>query len=296
MPYRIRRGHPVVEEVRRIVNDELDGALEDVDAAAKRRSRGAVHGVRKRVKRVRAVLRLARGGLPRKTFAREDHALRDAARELAAARDVDARIEAARKLLMHERYGLTLDPYLDDRLQVHFGEARDVQPVLASFADQIRAVRHRVPEWLLQDRGFGLLEKGLGGTYRRAQRTMARAEKRTTGSNLHEWRKLVKYHGHHCQHLFNIWAPVMQTRFEEVDGLAESLGDEHDLELLRDTLRRHPDVFGGAQSAAYIRSVVKARREEIRAEAFQRGRLLFVEPGRQHVRRVRAYWNIWRQP
>ena len=296
MPYRLCRDRSVPDEIRRVVSEQLKGALDDVERGSQRPAH-SVHQVRKRVKRVRSVLRLTRGGRSEEVFRGEDRALRDATRGLAPARDADARVEAARKLLVHERFRATLDPRLDDFLHVHSGgngARSQVLTDLAAFGTGIERLLRRVPDWPLDAGGFGLIEGGFRKTYRRARRAMRRAERRPTASNLHEWRKHVKSHGHHCQLLFDTWAPVMMTRYEEVHGLEELLGDDHDLVLLHETVRREPDAAGGERSAADTVAAVRSRREEIRAEAFARGHFLFAERPRRFVERMRAYWEISR--
>ncbi|MYJ72416.1 MAG: CHAD domain-containing protein, partial [Rhodospirillaceae bacterium] len=60
MPYAILPAEPVSDAVQRIALEQLDRALVTIENPATPRS-DAVYAMRKRCKKVRAVLRLARG-------------------------------------------------------------------------------------------------------------------------------------------------------------------------------------------------------------------------------------------
>ena len=86
MAFRLSRRGPPTDDARRLADDELGSAIDrlsDAGAAAELR----VHGARKSIKRVRALLRLVRASLPAGRFRQHNAALRDAARGLSAARD-----------------------------------------------------------------------------------------------------------------------------------------------------------------------------------------------------------------
>src|SRR3954454_12297771 len=88
MSYALTFRGEIADSVRRTAREQLEAAaaqLEqgDEDPAA------AVHGARKRLKKTRALVRLARPALPRASYREENRALRDRGRALSAARDAD---------------------------------------------------------------------------------------------------------------------------------------------------------------------------------------------------------------
>src|SRR3954454_2056088 len=89
MSYRIRPGSAVRANVRRLARRELDRSLAALAEPAELGLPETVHDVRKRCKKVRGALRLARPGLGRE-YARANAGVRDAARELSALRDAHA--------------------------------------------------------------------------------------------------------------------------------------------------------------------------------------------------------------
>src|SRR5262245_41224637 len=86
MSFRLKRRERIDRGIRRVAEAELDRVRRDL-----RRVRGqeSVHDVRKRLKKLRALLRLVRTDLDPSIFDRENTAFRDVGRQLAVIRDAD---------------------------------------------------------------------------------------------------------------------------------------------------------------------------------------------------------------
>src|SRR5262245_49917569 len=95
MPYRLKRKEPIADGIRRIADEQFDAAESDLRAF---RSPEVVHSARKRLKMLRAVLRLVRPALEDATFDRENVTLRDIGRSLSRQRDADVFVEVMRDL------------------------------------------------------------------------------------------------------------------------------------------------------------------------------------------------------
>src|ERR1017187_4387791 len=95
MPVHFKPAEPPARAVRRICQEHITEAL-----ARLRRSRhpAAVHGARKEIKKLRAVLRLVRGEIGRGVYRPAAKALRRAAGHLAATRDARVMFQAFAKL------------------------------------------------------------------------------------------------------------------------------------------------------------------------------------------------------
>lgn len=86
MAFRLTQHTPLAEDLRRRADTELGAAIDRLlDHASPPGPR--VHAARKAIKRVRALLRLVRAGLPPQRFRAHNLALGDAARGLSATRD-----------------------------------------------------------------------------------------------------------------------------------------------------------------------------------------------------------------
>src|SRR5919205_78895 len=84
--------------IRRIARGRIDHAIDELRGRTDSTPVQAVHEARKDMKKLRALLRLVRGELGGKTFARENACFRDATRELAGARDSDVMLETLAQL------------------------------------------------------------------------------------------------------------------------------------------------------------------------------------------------------
>src|SRR5262245_25791285 len=85
------------EGIRRVVTEEIDQAIEEIDNLRLKRSE-AIHEVRKHCKKIRSVLRLVRPAFE-DTYKFENAWVRDTAKGLAELRDAEAIIETYDNLL-----------------------------------------------------------------------------------------------------------------------------------------------------------------------------------------------------
>jgi len=90
--FRLRRGASVSVEVRRIVLRQLEVAISELHTVGDPESDEAVHDARRRVKKIRAIIRLVRPVLDR-TYRVVDHDLREVSKMLAPVADGQGVIE-----------------------------------------------------------------------------------------------------------------------------------------------------------------------------------------------------------
>ena len=96
--YRLKLGEPLPSEIAHVARGRIDHALGELRGKTDSTPEEAVHEARKDMKKLRALLRLARGELGKDTFARENACFRDAARELAGTRDSDVMLDTLASL------------------------------------------------------------------------------------------------------------------------------------------------------------------------------------------------------
>ncbi|MEX0704268.1 MAG: CHAD domain-containing protein [Planctomycetales bacterium] len=299
MPFRFRRKESVPDGVRRIVREQIDRAIADA-TSGEFDLHAAVHQVRKRCKKIRAVLRLVRPQFE-PTYRFENAWFRDAARGLATFRDAESIIECCasleKRFADHPESGALagLRERLVERRYRLTHEEHDLQQRLGEFLQELRGARERVDDWPLGTGGFGGIVAGLQESYRRGRAALRAAYDAPTPENFHEWRKQVKYHWHHVRLLRNIWKRPMRAWENELDELSERLGDDHDLAVLRATLADEGDSLGDESELDAYRSLIDLRSEELRAAARPAGERLFAEPPKALVRRWRTYWRTWRK-
>ncbi len=258
-----------MHKVRALLYAQLDQAVAGLRELGARDP--AVHDARKDLKRARAILRLLRAGMGKAAFRRENLALRDAAKPLAAVRDAKAVLNAFAALRSPEDSGgeKAFGVCVTRALQHDWRECRERLQVRSGTGKSVQDVKRRIARL-----ASGGLERGAGAgvsrVYRSGQRAFAKARKSPTDERLHELRKQAKY-------LFNqidLLSRISGARFAAVrrqsDRLAQCLGEDHDLAVLK----RRMEQISSAEGLACDSSVVQvwagrvlARRASLQREA-----------------------------
>ena len=271
--YRLLDGEPVPEGIRRIAHGRIEHASEELRG----KSEKAVHEARKDMKKLRALLRLARAGLDADVRRRENAAFRDVARELAGARDAEVMVKTLDSLDAGPQRELRKALAAHRRELARGGMAQRKRSAVAA----LREAQGRVAAWPLERDGFGALRRGLERTYSGGRSDFKAARRETTAESLHEWRKRVKDLWYALTILEGAWPGVMEAAGDEVHALSERLGDDHDLAVL-------------LEFAPALTEAVEPRRAVLQAEAFDLGRRVYAEPTKAFVARIESYWDAWR--
>lgn len=285
--------------LRRIVYEQIDGAISQLGRGKDLNEE--IHEARKHFKRIRAVLRLARGALPGKTYRRENVFFRDQGRILSPVRDSAVHIETFDRL--RGRYGARMTGNSFTRLRhalekshrTHLdGFAREPQQ-LAAVVDSLQEARSRVDRWKFRADDFTPFAPGLRRNYARGRAELRVAAKRPTTENFHAFRKRVKYLWYHMQILRPVWPGPVGALARECDRLADWLGDEHDLAMLLQSSQVQELREEGGDFAERLDTLIAHERSHIRgAAALQATRIYQESPGR-FAGRIAAYWRAYRR-
>ena len=287
MAFEIRLQHDVSPEICRVAREEVDRAIAAVEGARGGTLKG-VHDARKRFKAIRALLRLVAPRLG-PAFRRENRWYRDAARQLAGVREAQASLETL------DRLGSPGDAYLRRELEARYEARRGLRSrdadVLAVLAKDLAKARKRVATWSLAGGGFKLVEPGLRATYRSGRKGFRRALRGTTATELHEWRKDVKYHRHHLELLVHLWPDVLKAAAATARRLGDLLGDHHDLHELRALLSRSPALARSTRARESVLAAAEHQSRELEAHAGTVGGLVYAEKPGRFIARMGAYWD-----
>src|SRR5918999_170728 len=202
----------VEEGIKRIVTEEINQAIKEIDSPRLKRSE-AIHEVRKHCKKIRGVLRLVRPQFE-KTYQFENVWFRDTAKGLAELRDAEAIIETYDGLL--DKFSDQIDRgefapmrrALSLRKKKIFEDKGDLSKNLKKLRARMDKASRRVADWKLKLSEFDGVEAGLVATYRQARKTMAAAYNDPIAETFHEWRKQAKYHNYHIRLMHDLWKPV----------------------------------------------------------------------------------------
>jgi CHAD domain-containing protein len=292
--YRIEPDESIREGVRRIAREQIVAAREDVRGGD---AREAVHEVRKRCKKLRALLRLVRLGMP-EVYRRENARLRDAARELSGLRDASSQIEGFDALM--RRLEGEVDPHDHAPVRAALEERRQkleaelgVGVRLERMDEALKRARERVSGWDFDADAPKLVARSVEKTYGRALDAMRASRRDPSAENLHEWRKRVKYGRHHMRLLAGAFDPVLPALSDASHALSNRLGEHRDLVLLRRTLVAEPDRFAPAPGSQTLLDLIDARCLGLRTRAMPLGLRLYADPPKRFRKRVKRYLRAW---
>ncbi len=296
MAYGLEPDENPADGLKRIALEQLDQAIGNAVSADMARDE-AVHDVRKCMKKLRAVLRMARAELGESTFRRENTCFREAAKRLSGLREAAVRVSTAEKLQTHFT-GQAIDvfaPLLDNlRAQAEAVRAEhlDQGDALSDVAAVLRDARARVDGWPLRARDFPAVAGGVRRVYRQGRKGLCLAGKKATDEHFHEWRKAVKCLWYHARLLESAWPAMMGALVWELDVLGDALGEDHDLADLRAALAKKPELAGGLPASEAIMRLCVQRQDELRQAARSLGARVYAEKPRAFVDRLGAYWKV----
>jgi CHAD domain-containing protein len=296
MVYHFRNKWSVEKGLRRIAGDQIDKAIQEVDNHELGHHE-TVHQVRKRCKKVRGLIRLVRGSFA--DYSRENAFFRDAARSLSFVRDTQSVIECLDALALHFRDQVDSDQFTAVRERLALRQRRvmedqaGLEKKLDVFRAKMRGARYRVLSWELREKRFAAMEGGLRRTYGRARSALTKAYQNPGAETFHEWRKRAKYHWYHMRLLRCAWTEMMAVRIEAADELADLLGVQHDLSVLRNTLVGEPDAWDAATDVRALVLLIDRRWEELKADVRPLGERLFAEKPKRWAKRLEKYWHLW---
>lgn len=281
------------DELRRLARAQVDRAVGELDLDDRD---VAVHQIRKRCKKLRALLRLVRP-VAGELYAAENPTIRDLARTLSDVRDDTVANETFGRLVDHGHDLLEPDAVLAVRegLTPEAVDVADREAALEHAREQLVALLTRIEvDWTLASdvAGADAVVDGFVRSYARGRSELADTLDAPTTDALHDWRKRVKDHGHHCRLLRLVWPPVLTLRAEVLNDLGDLLGEDHDLAILRDRLHADPDRYGGEVAVAATSALIARRRTERQEAAVTLGRRIYADRPKALRRRLHRWWDV----
>ena len=300
MTFQLKKGEKVSKGVRRIVGRRIEKAIQTLESGKKTVSDPVVHEARKRFKEIRGTLRLVRGEMGKKAFRRENKTFRDAGRSLSAVRDATVLVDRLDDLVAHfgrrrkAKNLVQLRRALLKRRRDARAKITGKRKGISSIVQDVKDARKRIKGWQLERRGWKAIETGLLKVYEDGKRAMKAAQNGGSDKALHEWRKRVKDLRYELELLKNTAPALIEVLAERAHGLADRLGDDHDLTILTTVAREE----AGEQSAVehqLLFALIDERRQTLQREAFLLGKKLYNESAREFVRRIKGCWKKARE-
>jgi len=295
VPYHLKPGERVPAGIKRIVREEIEGAIRQLRGAGEADRDQAIHEARKNVKKIRGLLRLMRPELG-EVFRRENIFFRDIGRQLSHFRDAGASIETfdALREKYRGRLGRAGLASIRRRLIARKRQAEKqggIEEVLHGTAVALRRSARRVEAWPLAAVGFEAVAPGLQATFRSGRKALERARKHPLPENYHEWRKRVKDHWYHVRLLEGAWDETMPAYERRLKDLETWLGEDHNLVVLQETVMAEPGFFGPAPEIRLFAKLIGKYRKELRGDALALGARIYGHKPGHFTRRIQRQWD-----
>lgn len=298
MAYQLEKDEFLGPGLRRVASEEVASAVADLEAC-RPDPQEAVHDTRKRLKKVRAVLRLVRDEVGEGFYERENERYRDIGRMLAPYRDAHVRFAGLRGLVDRHRDLLAHDAFHDVETVLRaqhrarstdFFDSEERHKALTA----LRQEESRPDAWPLEGAGFGAIRPGLDRIYRQGAKRMKAAYTEPVPERFHDWRKRVKYLWYHLRILQPAWPVVLKPTTKALHDLSDLLGEAHDLAELAAVVRGFDPPFSNGPAGELLTELIAGRCATLHARARPLGERLYAEDSRAFVDRVETYWRAWR--
>ncbi|QGJ71293.1 Hypothetical protein PBC10988_29970 [Planctomycetales bacterium 10988] len=293
--YAFQPGESVAKGAKRVATEQVRAAQSECTQTSLD-PHEAVHEMRKRFKKVRALIRLLKDEFGKK-FSQENHLYRDFGRELSEYRDAGAYMEAFE--MLREKYPDIVASQEISPIQEQLHEQRGTLELTESIhrkrnelLPKLEQAEARIADWPLKKKSFKAIKPGIKKIYEDGRDAMKLCEKKSTTENFHEWRKRVKDHRYHLELLEDVCAGVIEDRRDAFKDLSDYLGDDHDLANLTDKL----DELAAAnaistETETKFRQLLELARSELQTKALQLGNVYYVESPKKFAKRMEGLWE-----
>jgi len=242
----------------------------------------SVHSARKRLKRIRAALRLQRAAIGEASYRAANEDVRDAARPLARVRDAAVLVESI-KQLTRRIHGRRCKSHADQAhrllLMVLASRRRHLtSSTLRRYSARLNEINERLGRARAKAQDLKSAQRGLKDVYQKGKAACADARRHPAAETLHEWRKQVKYLSYEIILMRMLFGVGLKKILRGSRKLGVLLGEDHDLVLLEAKL----DEFyanGLLRADKTARRVfcqrIKRRRKKLQAASFRLGKRLY---------------------
>ena len=251
----------------------------------------AVHEARKELKHARASLRLLRDWIGEATYSEANQRIGNAARALSPVRDARVLLDVVAKLrsgskaaaLRAELDLLERNLSRDHQLVRH--QLLKRRATIEEVRRTLRAVRAESRSWPAPSDES--LSRAVKRIYRKSRNAFARAEANRREEILHESRKQTKY----LRSALELLSPAangsrIAKYTKRAKAIADALGDEHDLAMLRKKL---PTRSRSRPARQGLVRQIEDRRKKLQQKAIERSRHFYRRKAKAFVDSLEAH-------
>jgi CHAD domain-containing protein len=288
MAFALKRGRGVGAELRRLLQQQLDAAIENLTGDG-----ADVHAARRRIKKARAIVQAARPALGR-CYASSNRRLRKAKHLLGPLTDADTVVAMLDRL---RGFDLAL---------LQAANVARLREALAIDAELVKSVSvdacAKAVRLLIKQRevladldatacGVHATARALRRAHRNARAARRKALTHPTTAAFHEWRRRTKLEWHLLRLVHDVVGGRLIDDERRVARLDACLGELHDLAVLQEHVRQRSPL--SRSETAHALTAIRRFERDVR----RRARLQFDaldEPPHDLEMRVASLWLSWR--
>jgi len=262
------------------------------------RGPAAVHRARRRIKSLRALMRMIRVAVGDDAFHKGNDALGQAGRALASARRMGAMVESAEKLKADGLAAADLAVVRDIARAASRIATQSMSPELLDQAAgdarrHIAGLRGTANGWQLPQCDMAVFVEGMSRVYARARRLVDKGLSSADPAILHEARKSVIHLRYQLDMLEPIWPSLISAWVKELQRLREVLGDFNDLCEMETLINDPASPLSKVKNRSAAIRLVRDRRDALLSRGRPLARRLFAEPPSSFATRMTAMWESW---
>ena len=284
-------------EIRRLAMPEIEKAITELSSAHVDPHKG-VHRICKQLKWIRALFALVRPA-DDGFFGAEDRRYRDIGRSLARPRTAAACVEAIDRFC--QDYPRQCERNNVGRLRSLMAARITGNEAMEGFDAAINAAAGACGAGLMaldrfrnasgRDDDAEVVRLSVAKSLKLIARSLDAADRHGRADDFHELRKAVKAHAVHVDLLAAVW-PELDAKYQkDLAKLGQSLGDLHDITMVRDHLPAKPDAE--IQKAIdCLKKLMRRQEKKLRKSCIAKARLLFQGRPKKIARAVAANWLL----
>ena len=296
--YRIYRQEAFADTYRRVIGELIRNALNICQGSVEEPDMAA-HEIRKGTKRIRAVFRLFRQATGESTCQRSVEHFSTISGLLAEIRLSKVHVDTLYAMSKDKR--LTLDPLLIERLIRKFRQRHkrlllvtlERKQVFQQVSNLLTSELNHLETIPVSSCEFGLLANNIRKTYRKGRADLGIMLNQYSPENLHNLRKSVKCLWNQMILIRPVWPSAMGMMINNLDLLAERLGNEHDLDeldlfLSRDLQNKKVPV------PFHLTEYIIQKRKHLLKNIIPIAIRLFSERPGAFAGRLNTYYRVWK--
>ncbi|MCB7479722.1 CHAD domain-containing protein [Christiangramia sediminis] len=295
MVYKLNKEKSLIKNISSIANEEIEASLEALETL---NIHEAIHDIRKRLKKLRALCRLVRDEMGEDNYKSINIYFRDLGKEISDFRDLTAHLETLE--MLNERFGKylyvnffrTFSKQIEEEREQMENNLRSQNFFSEHLVKKLKKAKQELTSWPVESNNIDIILPSIERVYKRGQMALQKAYETPEKENFHEWRKRVKYLWYQTLLLQDTWPNFFDTLEAEIHELADLLGNDHDLMVLKEKILAGDFSLKEETHRELMIAIINEYSNSLRSNAKTRGELIYAESPKDFKKRIGKYTEI----